>query len=327
MNVRDSLLNALARSDEHYISGAQLADKLGVSRNAVWKAVKALESDGYIIESITGKGYRISPLSNKLSAEIIGNNLKTKSAGRKIILLDEAVSTNNTAKELAASGAEHGTAVIADSQTGGKGRLGRAFVSPQGTGLYTSIIIRPKISLETAQLITSCTACAAAEAVEAVCGNSVEIKWVNDLYMNEKKICGILTEASLSVESASLDYAIIGVGINVFSLKKLFSSELLETASSIEDECGIKINRNKLCAELFNRLETHLESIESRKFLADYRQREILTGNMITANVSGAPTVCRALGIDDNAALIIELPDGTVKTVNSGEATLCRIKK
>lgn len=324
MNVRESALKTLAGANGKFVSGAQLADKIGVSRNAVWKAVKSLENEGFAIEAVSGKGYRISPENNVLSAEIISAGLKTQ---RRLVVLSETDSTNNYAKELASDGATHGTAVIADSQTAGKGRLGRSFFSPPGTGLYLSVIIRPDISLETAQLITSCAAVAAAEAVEELCGRDVSVKWVNDLYMNGRKICGILTEASLSLETKSLDYAVIGIGINVLSVKNIFGQELNDTAASVEDETGVKINRNTLCSVLLNRLDERLADIENRSFLENYRRREILTGNVITANAGGEKVTGTAIGIDDNASLIIQLPDGSVRALSSGEASLCRVKK
>lgn len=326
MNVREEVLAALAQAEDEYISGAALAERLGVSRNAVWKAVKALEDEGYIINSVTAKGYRISPESNRLSGRIISSMLETSAFGRSITVLDETDSTNNRAKELAASGALHGTVIAADTQTAGRGRLGRSFISPSGTGLYMSVIIRPDFSIETAPLITSCAACAAAEAVEELCGSPISIKWVNDLYMNGRKICGILTEASLSLENNSLDYAVIGIGVNVRSVRETFSSELSSIATSVEDETGLKINRNRLCAEILGKLEEHLADIESRAFLSEYRRRELLTGNMITANVGGETFTGKAVAIDDNANLVVELSDGTRKTLGSGEANLCRIK-
>lgn len=326
MNVKNELLIALAEVKNGYVSGAELAERLGVSRNAIWKAVKALEDEGFVIDSAAAKGYRLSKLNNRLSEELISAELETMTLGRNIIVLGETDSTNNRAKELAVGGAVHGTVVAADTQSAGRGRLGRTFVSPPRTGIYMSVIIRPDFGIETAPLITSCAACAAAEAVEKLCGNPINIKWVNDLYMNGRKICGILTEASLSLESKSLDYAVIGIGINVRSVKRVFDSELSLTAASIEDETGQKLNRNSLCAAVLNSLERYLADIESRGYLSEYRRREILTGNMITANVGSEKITGKALGIDDNANLLVELGDGTRKALGSGEANLCRIK-
>ena len=152
------------------------------------------------------------------------------------------------------------------------------------------------------------------------------IKWVNDLYMNGKKICGILTEASLGLEMRVLDCAVIGIGINVRSIKDCFDSELKKKATSIEDETGLVINRNRLCAELLNKLEVYLGMIEDRSFLIKYREREMLTGNIITANIGTEAIIGEALGIDDNANLIVRLPSGEIRELSSGEANLCRIK-
>lgn len=325
MNVKETLLETLAESDGEYISGAMLADKIGVSRNAVWKAVRSLETEGYLIEAVTSKGYRISAVNNRLSEKLIRASLKTESFGKNIIILDETDSTNNYAKETAVSGAEHGTVVIADTQSSGKGRLGRTFVSPKGKGLYMTVIIRPDFDLETASLITSAAACAVSGAVEELCRSDVKIKWVNDLYMNGRKICGILTEASLGMEMKSLDYAVIGIGINVRSAEGSFSRDLRVSATSVEDETGLKIDRNRLCAEVLNSLERYLSEIESRNYIREYRNRELLTGNTITANVNGNTVIAFAEGIDNNANLIIKLPDGTIKHLSSGEASLCRV--
>lgn len=327
MNVKNELLKALALSGGSFVSGAELAEALGVSRNAVWKAVKSLLTDGYSIESVTAKGYRLSMDNNRLSAEIIAASMKSVPYDGKIIVLDEVDSTNSYAKKLASEGAPHGTAVIADMQTGGRGRLGRKFVSPSGKGIYLSVVIRPTFGMELASMITSAAAVAAAKAVEELTATDVQIKWVNDLYMNGRKICGILTEASVGLEMKHLDYAVIGIGINVRSTQEDFDDELKTIATSIEDETGKRIDRNALCGAVLNSLEEVLGSMESRSFLEEYRRRELLTGNMITANIGGVTQTGKALGIDNNANLIVQFPDGTVKNLSSGEANLCRIAK
>lgn len=322
MNVKDSLLKALADAGTNYTSGAALAESLGVSRNAVWKAVKALESEGYTIESAP-RGYRLSADNNRLCSELIAAGITASELGRKLIVLDSVDSTNNYAKDIAAQGAPHGTTVISDTQTGGKGRLGRTFVSPSGTGLYMTVIVRPSLRIEDTAMMTTAAACAAAEAVEELCGSPVNIKWVNDLYMNGKKICGILTEASMGLEMNSLDYAVIGIGINVRSAD--FGDALKNIVSTVEDESGRVIDRCRLCAEIINRLEVYLSRIPDRSYLEEYRRRELLTGNRITANVGSESITAEAVGIDDNANLIIRTDDGTERHLSSGEANLCRI--
>ncbi|MDE5853516.1 MAG: biotin--[acetyl-CoA-carboxylase] ligase [Ruminococcus sp.] len=324
MNVKEIVISKLSMSGSEYISGAELARQIGVSRNAVWKAIKVLENEGYIIESVKAKGYRLSPQSNKLSAEIISANLTARELGKKIIILDKIDSTNNYAKEIASKGAVNGTVVIADTQTAGKGRLGRSFVSPSGKGLYMSVIIRPKFSTDIAVLITSAVAVASAEAVEKICGNNVQIKWVNDLYMNGQKICGILTEASMGMEINSPDYIVIGIGINV--RESIFDDELSKRVSSIETETHKIIDRNELCALLLERLEYYTDNLENRCHLDEYKRRELLTGNIITANVGTEKITGRAIGVDENANLIIESESGEIRNLSSGEANLVRIK-
>ncbi|MDE6034394.1 MAG: biotin--[acetyl-CoA-carboxylase] ligase [Ruminococcus sp.] len=322
---KEIIIRTLAESDGEYISGAMLANKLGVSRNTVWKAVKVLESEGYSIEAVPSKGYRLSADNNRLSEKLIQVYLKTNNFGNKIIIYDEVSSTNTCAKEMASAGISAGTVVIADSQNAGKGRSGRNFVSPKGKGLYMSVIMRPDFDIQTASLITSATACAVADAIEKLCPHDVKIKWVNDLYMNGRKICGILTEASLGMEMRSLDYAIVGIGLNIRSSEGNFSRDLRVTATSIEDETGLKPDRNRLCAEILNSLEKYISCIPERSYIPEYRSREILTGNTITANVDNNKVIAFAEGIDDNANLIIKLPDGTIRHLSSGEANLCRV--
>lgn len=326
MNVKSELLATLASAEGNYISGAALADELSVSRNAVWKAVKALESEGFSISSVTSKGYKLNDNNNKLSEYLISPLLKTKSIGRNLKVFDDVDSTNNICRELETEKCPHGTAVVADRQTAGRGRIGRRFESPSGIGLYLSVLVRPHFDLQFAPMITAAAACATAEAIEHLCGSRVAIKWVNDLYMNGRKICGILTEASLGLEMRVLDCATIGIGINVRSIGDSFDEELKKTATSIEDETGAVLNRNRLCAEVLNRLEVYLGRIEDRSFLSAYREREILTGKVITANVGRETIVGEALGIDENANLIVKLPSGEVKHLSSGEANLCRVK-
>lgn len=324
MSVYDELLKTLALAGNEYISGAQLAERLHVSRNAVWKAVQKLENDGFIIDSVTGKGYRISSETNKLCSEIITAAPYPELKKCKIHIFPELESTNITAKKLASEGAPEGTVVIAEQQSSGKGRLGRSFFSPPEIGLYVSVILRPDFSADITQLITSCVACAVAETVEKLSGSRCGIKWVNDIYMNGKKICGILTEASFSLETQTPDYVVVGTGINVRSVKNIFPDELLDTVTSIEDETGISISRNTLCAEFIHRLFSRIKTIRSRDFIDFYRERELLTGHYITAFVNGEKVTAKAVGIDNNTELIVELADGTRSVIRSGEANLCR---
>ena len=323
MNVKDELIKNLADSGGEYVSGAALAEKLGVSRNAVWKAVNAIREEGFEVES-SPKGYKLGKNNNHLSAEVIRSGLAGTNKDRTVTVLEETDSTNIDAKELASAGACHGSVVVADRQTAGRGRLSRGFISPPGKGLYMSVIVRPELDMKSVSMITSAAAVAAALAVEELCGCEVQIKWVNDLYMNGKKICGILTEASLDLEMKSLDYAVIGIGINVRSMTEDFDEDLRRRATSVEDETGIILDRNELCAKILNNLDIWLGKIEDRSYIIEYRRREFLTGKRITAEVGGKTITGTAVGIDRNANLMVELPDGEIINLNSGEATLHR---
>ena len=219
-------------------------------------------------------------------------------------------------------GTPHGTVVAADCQNAGKGRLGRTFVSPKGTGLYVSLVLTENISISSAQLITACAAVAAAEAVEELCSCDIKIKWVNDLFLNDKKLCGILTEASMSFESNQLDYVIIGIGINVNSLNGKIPEELNEIVTSIEDETHEKISRNQLCAVLLEKLEKRLKELDSKAFLDEYRKRSMIIGRMVTVEDRNGSHIGKAVAIADDAGLTIEYENGEIKTINSGEARI-----
>lgn len=322
MTVKERVLERLLNSSD-FISGQELAKSLNVSRNAVWKAVKSLESDGYSVEAVNNKGYKINSDCNILSEAVILKNLETVSYGRNLIVLSEVDSTNNYAKNLAVNGASDGTVVISDYQTAGKGRMGRSFFSPQKTGIYMSIVIRPDIDMLSAQLITSCVAAATATAIENLCSADVKIKWVNDLYINERKICGILTEASMSFEEKKLDYAVVGIGINVGTTES-FPPELKSIVTSIEDETGQKVNRNLLCAEILNCFEKYMSNLESREFMTEYRRRSFIVGKKTAVSRNGKECVGIAVGIDDNANLIVRFENGEEYAVNSGEARIIK---
>lgn len=322
MSIKDNVLEKLLESEE-YISGQELAETLNVSRNAVWKAVKSLESIGYSIDAVNNKGYRLENKYSILSENVIKNHLQTSEYGKNIVILNEVDSTNNYAKNLALNNAENGTVVISDYQTAGKGRMGRTFFSPKGTGLYVSIITRPDINILSAQLITSCTAVAVSKTLETLCGQDTKIKWVNDVFLNERKICGILTEASMRFEEKKLDYAVIGIGINIRTSESL-PDELKPVITSIEEETGIIVDRNILCSELLNNLEKYICNIETREFIDEYKKRLFTFGKLVEVTENNVKKIGTAIGIDENASLIVRFQDGEEMIVNSGEARIIK---
>lgn len=320
MSTKEKVMAELLNADD-YISGEALAHMLGVGRNSIWKAVKQLQEEGVDIQAVNNKGYFLKSTGDILNREIIKNFLN-KTDDRDIIVLDETDSTNNYAKELARKGAKNATAVIAERQTAGKGRMGRSFCSPYGTSIYLSIILRPETDMETSQLITSCAAVAAAQAIDKVCGTDVKIKWVNDLFLNGKKICGILTEASVNFESGQPEYAVVGIGINVKSIKNIFSQELMNVATSIEDEIGRAPSRAKIIAEILKNMDKLTKNLSDTAFMEDYRKRSFIIGHKVSVSKFDSEKTALAIGISDNAGLIVRYEDGTEEILNSGEARI-----
>ena len=326
MSTKEKVLAALENADGNYVSGTALAETLGISRNSVWKAVNSLREDGFKIDSLQNNGYRISDERSFVYPERLQKYLSCEYLGKKVYCFKETDSTNNYAKKLAHENAPHGTTVIAECQTAGKGRMGRTFSSPAGTGLYMSVILKMPIKAETAQLITSCAAVSVAQAIDSLCPAESKIKWVNDIFINDRKICGILTEASISFETGMLDFAVVGMGINAYSVKNAFDSQLLETASSIEDECGIVIDRSQLCAEILSRFEKNLAMLENRQFIEEYRKRSCTIGNYVMVTKGNSQRQAYAFDIDDSACLMVRYDDGSQEALNSGEARIIKIK-
>ena len=229
-------------------------------------------------------------------------------------------STNSFAKSLAQLGAVHGHTVIAEQQTAGKGRQGKRVHSPVNQGLYLSVIVRPKLSLEYALMITACAAVSVARAIEAVSGLDCKIKWVNDIYAGGKKLCGILTEASVGIEQGGLDYAVIGVGVNVSNT--VFPKELEGIATSIRAETDKSVSRSKLAAEILNSLEYHLGRITNEEFLEEYRRRSLLTGKRITVIQEDRRENVLCTGIDNMGRLMIRRDDSSEEALSSGSVLM-----
>ena len=317
MSIREKALELLGTGE--VISGAELARELGVSRNAVWKVMNQLRESGYEINAVTNRGYRLISAPDLLSEAEIRRWLTAKEIGRTIEIHDRLDSTNNRAKTLAAAGAEHGLTVIADSQTGGRGRLGRSFFSPEHSGVYLTCILRPDCAPERAGLLTSLAAVATARAVENVAETEVKIKWVNDLYIGGRKICGILSEAGLGMEAGKLEYAVVGIGVNVNRMA--FPPELKEIATSIGNETGKAPDRNRLAAEILNQLDALYGDLETGAFLRESRERSNVIGQDITVLEGGKAYQARALDIDSQGRLVIETAEGRT-CLNYGEVSL-----
>ena len=233
---------------------------------------------------------------------------------------EQTFSTNADLKALAQQGACEGTVLIADRQTQGRGRLGRSFFSPSGTGLYLSLLLRPRVAPEECVFVTVIAAVAAARAVEQTFGSSLGIKWVNDLYDGGRKVCGILTEGSVDPESGRLEYAVCGIGFNVFAPEEGFPEELSSLAGAICSEFD-ESARPRLAAAFLNEFSRAMEE-DRASVLAEYRRRSVLLGKTVTSPAGAFEGSAKVLGIDDSAGLILEFPDGTRRVLSAGEVSV-----
>lgn len=334
MSTRGNILKALEENKGSTVSGEELANRLNISRAAVWKAIQELRREGYRIDAITNKGYCLAQDSDVLSVEGILPHIRGAAMGDRIHVFRSLESTNLTAKKMALDGAPTGTVVISEEQTKGRGRMGRSFYSPPSGGIYISFILQPRFDAAKSVLITTAASVAVCKAIENVTGISCRIKWVNDVYLGEKKICGILTEAVTDFESGRIEYVVLGIGINYSTAQSAFPSELSGIAGSLLENGqpnGSGITRNRLIAELINQVVEVNENLESRAFLSDYKSRSFVLGKEIliipTAgsgqerNLSeGIPAT--AVDIDEDGGLVVRLEDGTIRTLNSGEISI-----
>ena len=318
MSTKEAVLAALIEAQGE-ISGERLAQQLNISRNAVWKAVEQLREEGHRIEAVTNRGYRLAEDSDVVSEAGIRRWLKAEKLGANIEVHPVIDSTNTRAKTLAAQGAVHGTLVCARTQTGGRGRFGRKFHSPDAGGIYMSLLIRPGLPAEKAVMITSMTAVAVARAIERLADVKVEIKWVNDLYIAGKKVCGILCEAGMDFESGQLEYAVVGIGVN--TARAEFPEELQNIATSVGNVCGHDISKNRLIAEICNCMEELYDQLNDGAFMAESRARSNVIGREIVVLRGEERIPARAIDIDDQGSLVVETAEG-FQTVRSGEVSV-----
>ena len=319
MAIKDDVLRSLLEG-EGPRSGSALAESLGVSRSAVWKAIEQLRAEGYQIEAATNRGYRLASGPEALSLPEIGRWLKGGEIGAQIELHDEIDSTNNRAKELAMRGAPHGMTVLARRQSAGRGRFSRNFYSPEGSGVYISFVLRPSLPADRAVLLTSMAAVAVARAMERVADVEAKIKWVNDVYLGDKKACGILCEAGMDFESGQLQYVVAGIGVNVGPME--FPEELAGVATSISNACGCAVGRSRFCAELINEMNALYPQLESGAFMEESRARSNVIGREIDVLRGGERYPATAVDIDPAGSLIVRTPEGKIETLRSGEISV-----
>ncbi|MCT4620738.1 MAG: biotin--[acetyl-CoA-carboxylase] ligase [Marinisporobacter sp.] len=322
--MKRAVLEALKKNKDHFISGEELSKKIGVTRTAVWKHIKQLKEEGYEIESVSRKGYRLTKEPDTLDSNALEIEIRSKYIGSKIHHVESIDSTNNMAKKMASEGAKEGTVIIAEEQTGGRGRLGRSWVSPKGTGIWMSIILRPPIDPTEAAKITQITAAAVATGLRNMIGEDVGIKWPNDIIIHKKKTCGILTE--MSAELNSVNYIIVGIGINVNVDIDEFPEDVRSVATSIKAYMGKTVSRKEIVKEiLFAFEELYSDFIENKnikKSIDICKKYSVTLGKQVKIRTKGEEVIAEAIDLTEDGQLLIKNELGEVKTVLSGEVSV-----
>lgn len=325
--LQEKVLSYLEKKRGEVVTGGQIARQLEVSRTAVWKAVHALQEKGHEIETMANRGYRLTDASDGLSVEGITNLLSTQRLGRELELHETINSTNNRLKELNTADLPEGYTIAADEQTSGRGRLGRTFCSPAGQGIYFSVLLKPEIELQDITLITVCAACAVCRAVDKICGVQTDIKWVNDIFLEGRKLCGILSEAFISAELRKVDGVVVGIGINT----GVVDAAVKEIAVSLLEITGRRGLRNRLLAEILNQLEEIYFNFTLRhkkeEILAAYRERLLFMGEQVEMSEGGKRYTASVRGIDGNGALRVCTREGNEHSVISGEIIISKNRR
>lgn len=320
MTTKEKLLAYFESHRGEFYSGQQLAENLGVSRTAIWKGVQSLREEGYAIEAVTNRGYCFAEETDILSAQGISKYLTT-STKVDLTVLPVVTSTNTLLKEKANAGAKEGTCIIAGQQTQGRGRRQRAFYSPANTGVYLSLLLRPQARLlsQTAH-ITTMAAVAMCEAIESISEKTASIKWVNDIFLEQKKVCGILTEASLNMENGRMEYAVLGAGINVYLPQGGFPEKVREVATAIFDSPQ-QDAKNRLAAAFLQRFFAYY-SDSTHRYVEEYRRRCFVLGKPVQVWRGEEKTDAYALDVDENCHLLVRYADGHEEALSSGEVSI-----
>jgi BirA family transcriptional regulator, biotin operon repressor / biotin---[acetyl-CoA-carboxylase] ligase len=323
MSERKKTVIDILRESSDFVSGEAISQTLGVSRNAVHKHVNSLRKRGYRILGVSRRGYKLEAEPNSLSMACVAELTQQSALGHSFRHYDEIESTNLEAKALALGGAPEGTVVVAECQSAGRGRLGRRWTSPAGKGLLLSVVLRPNMAMSDAHMLTLVTAVAAAEAIEAQTRIPVSIKWPNDLFIEDKKVGGILME--VSGEQDEVDWIVVGIGINVNTAFVELPVALRRTAISLQIAGGEPVDRSTLLAALLLSLETHYARAVTGGFehvVSSFRQRDYLLKKSVSVETREGPVVGKASGIDERGALLVELPERRMRRFHSGDVTL-----
>lgn len=319
--MKSEILKLLKMSSD-YLSGQQLCQQFGVSRTAVWKVIRQLEEEGYKIEAVRNKGYRLIEEADVITRAELQSMFCTRWIGNRLEYFDEVDSTNIRARKLAEEGAPHGTLVVADSQTAGKGRRGRSWTSPKGFGIWMSLVLRPPIRPVEASMLTLVAGMAVVKGIRRTTDLNAMIKWPNDVVLSGKKICGILTE--MSTEEENIRYVITGIGINVNMCS--FPDEIGEKATSLKKELGKEVKRSYVIAAVAEAFEEYYEiflrTCDMSGLIDEYHKALVNLEKQVTVLKPQDQYQGKALGIDCEGSLLVEREDGVVEAVISGEVSV-----
>jgi len=319
MSTKDEILKYLQEHNQ-YVSGEELSEQLLVSRTAIWKNINTLRSCGYEIESTTNRGYRLVSSPDIIKPDLILSGLKTKSLAKKVFCYDKIDSTNEEAKRQALAGAPDGSLFIAEQQNGGKGRLGRTWNSPSGTGLWFSVLLRSsQLPLQVTN-ITLLAGLAVCRAIQSQTNAAAMIKWPNDVVIGSKKVCGILTEMAAEVDR--IEYVVVGIGVNVNI--ESFSDELSVKATSLRIERGHPVDRIPLLQEILREFESVLNEYSSNpeSTLADYKTLCVSLNRKVQFTKDKNTVSGTAVDIAPDGKLIVRCENGELISINSGEVTV-----
>ncbi|QEY33910.1 biotin--[acetyl-CoA-carboxylase] ligase [Caproiciproducens galactitolivorans] len=319
MNTKKEIIRILEQNSE-YVSGEKISEFLHITRTAVWKNINALRNSGYSIESVTNRGYKLIARPDKITPEEIALGLKTKLLAKRIDCYDRIDSTNEEAKRKALAGAPDGSLFVAEEQTGGKGRLGRSWTSPAGQGLWFTVLLRSSLLPSQAANITLLAGLAVCRAIQRNTGCAAMIKWPNDIVIESKKVCGILTE--MAAEMDRIEYMAVGIGVNVNN--ENFPEELSVKATSLRLESGSFIRRVPLLQEILFELETVLKDfpLHTESLLREYKSRCVSLNRRVGFIRENRKMVGVAEDISPSGELIVRCDDGTKFPISSGEVTV-----
>jgi len=312
----------LLRNSDHYISGQSICNELGISRTAVWKYMNQLKEDGYGIEAVQNKGYNITKYPDVLTEVELGSLFENDFLGNKIYFYDEIDSTNNEAKKKAEDGATQGTLVITECQNSGRGRRGKKWISPSGSGIWMSFVLRPTIHPYGASMITLVAALSVVSALKNIKNLECSIKWPNDIVANGKKICGILTE--MSSELDSVNYIVIGIGINVNITE--FDEDIKDIASSVFLETGLTIKRSQVVADFARYFEKYysifMQTQDMSGLLDAYNKLLVNAGREVKISNINSQFIGNAIGINNKGELLVKKHDGNIEKIMAGEVSV-----